>query len=468
VAAAGAGALTSDEEIRVYTGVLANLQSNTNALDEFVIHQTPDSFLLGEVSNDAWATIKADLMTQFACPEGFKYPENSEIDSIALMMTYTSWFAEGNPPLVLSVYELDKGTFGYNDVLSSREDVDKYWSGEDSTHVVVEDQIVVAAKPSDSLYSQSESKYYPIIRFKMTEPFVRKMNRLKLFPKQKEFNEFFKGLYLTSVQGNRTALYVNNITMIMYYHYPYTTKSTTGGDSTVIGTSAKYLYANSEVRQVNLYSFPNKNQVVEEMQLLKDTINFVVSPAYVYTVIDVPLAQYVDTILAKMHRDKQGDTLQTYINKAVLQVSVMNSEKTSTDADKWADPASDMLLIRQDSLQAFFDNHYLPSDDYCVLASLTQSINSDYTYSYRYDFDVSTLLYNAVHRKMNNETITDHAQMVLVPVHVDYTTSSSSVVVSQVKVNQTITYTEIRSAQLKTDPLDIDVVFSGFTINRVK
>lgn len=469
VASAGAGALTDDEEVRVRSGVLTGMQSSTDSLSDFVITQTPDSFLLGEVNTAVWATIKADLMTQFACPTGFVYPEGSQIDSIFFMMTYTSWFAEGNSPLRISVYELDLQTFDYEQPYTSSEDVYAYWSGDkDKTHVVVDDQVVVAAKPNDSIYSSTESKYYPVIRFKMTDQFVAKMNSIKTFPSQNEFNEFFKGLYITTTWGASTALYVDNLTMVLYYHYPYTTKTSAGTDTLVIETDAKSLYANSEVRQINRYSFPNKNQVVQQMQAMEESVNFVVSPSYVYTVLHLPLSQYVDTIVSAMIRP--NDTLQPYINKALMRVEVLNEKNTSSSSDKWADPASYMLLIRKDSLQSFFDNHKLPSADYCVLAAYSLSLDSNYNYSYHYDFDVSTLLYNEIHRTMRQESTTDLLDMVMIPVNVEYTTTTSSSgtsVVSQVKINQTITYTEIQSAQFLSDPLDIDVVFSGFSINSI-
>jgi len=458
VASAGAGALTADEEVRVRSGVLSGMVSSSDSVAEFSINQTPDSFLLGEVNTATWATIKADLLTQFAYPVEFTYPKGSQIDSIQLMMTCSSWFAEGNSPLRVSVYEMDRTPLYYDSVYSSSVDLNRFWSGNDSTHVVKEDQIVVAAQPKEKILSSSESKYYPVIRFKMTDAFVRKMNSKMKFRSQQDFNNFFKGLYITTTWGASTALYVGNITMIMYYHYSYEGSTTPAYDT-------KLLYANTEVRQVNRYSFPNKNKVVDAMQQNKDT-NYVISPGYVYTVLKLPLEQYVDTIIGRMRRDAEGDTLQPYINKALMRVDVLNVATTSTTSDKWADPASDMLLILRDSLQSFFTNRNLPSADYCLLGSLKPVVNSDYSMSYYYDFDMSTMLYNEVKRKIRGGATVGSLDMVMVPVHVEYSSSSTTTTtVSLVKLNQTITYTAIHSAQFKDNPLDIDVVCSGFTIN---
>lgn len=470
VASAGAGALTPDEEVRVYSGIFANIISKSDTIDGFQITQTPDSFLLGEVNTDVWATIKADLMTQFACPEGFEYPKSYDIDSIILMMTYSSWFADGNSPLRVSVYQMDLATFDYEATYSSHESIEKYISTkkvdgrvvvDEKTHAVEEDQNVVATHPKDSAYSSTEGKYYPIIRFKMNKAFVETMKTIKKFPSQKEFNKIFKGLYITTTWGASTALYVDNITMLIYYHY--TRETTSGSVDTIKDT--KFLYANDEVRQVNRYSFPNKEKVVNQLQAIKDT-NFVISPDYVYTVLTLPIDQYVDTIFKKMARSDQGDTLQPYVNKALMRVDVLNVGKTKTSSDRWADPASDMLLIYKDSVNAFFSNNRLPSSDYCVLGSLTQEVNSDYSVSYHYDFDVSTLLYNELRRQKSTRSKVGDVSFVMIPVHVTYSSSSTTTTtVSQVKINQTITFTQLHSAQFESDPLNIDVVFSGFTIN---
>lgn len=481
VASAGAGVLAQDEEVRVFTGTLGDIVSKSDTVAGFQITQTPDSFLLGEVNTDVWATIKADLLTQFACPTGYQFPKDAEIDSIGLMMTYTSWFAEGNSPLRVSVYAMDKGTFDYEGTYSSKILLSDYITtntiegrvvADDKTHAVEEDQMVVAAHAKDSIYSSTNKKYYPMIRFKMNKSFVDSMKSILAhnnyrFPSQKEFNKLFKGLYITTTWGASTALYVDNITMIIYHHYTYTTKTSKGQDTTITAKDSKYLYANSEVRQVNRYSFPNKSFVVNSLKLAEDSMNFVISPDYIYTILELPMDQYIDTIMAKMIRTDYGDTLQPYVNKALLQVDILNVGKTNTSSDKWADPAVNMLLIAKDSLSSFFSNNSLPSSEYSVLGTLTPTVNSDYSVSYHYNFDISTLLYNELRKQRKQRTKVGNVEMVMVPVHVTYTTSNSTSVISQVKINQTVTFTTIRSAQFKADPLNIDVVFSGFTINSI-
>ena len=67
---AGASALSPEDGIRVKSdtfSVSSALEAST------AISLTPDSFLLGECDTH-FGTIKADILAQFACPEGFEYP----------------------------------------------------------------------------------------------------------------------------------------------------------------------------------------------------------------------------------------------------------------------------------------------------------------------------------------------------------------------------------------------------------
>ena len=77
---AGASALLPEDGIRVKAdtfSVVSTLEAGS------AIAITPDSFLLGECDTH-FGTIKADILSQFACPLGFEYPyvETAEVDSV--------------------------------------------------------------------------------------------------------------------------------------------------------------------------------------------------------------------------------------------------------------------------------------------------------------------------------------------------------------------------------------------------
>ena len=72
-----------------------------------------DSFLLGEMESK-YGVLRASILTQLACPEGYHYPEGFVVDSICLFLYYASWEGDANSPLAINAYMLDKQTFSYS------------------------------------------------------------------------------------------------------------------------------------------------------------------------------------------------------------------------------------------------------------------------------------------------------------------------------------------------------------------
>ena len=70
---AGGSILEKEDEIYVRTDTFS-ISSSLVQCDSIV--SMPDSFLLGEMENK-YGTIHSDVLAQFACPIGFRYPENA-------------------------------------------------------------------------------------------------------------------------------------------------------------------------------------------------------------------------------------------------------------------------------------------------------------------------------------------------------------------------------------------------------
>ena len=75
-----------------------------------------DSFLLGEIETD-YGLLRASILTQFACPEGYHYPAGfavDSVDSVCLFMYYGSWEGDDLSPMSIDAYMMDKKTFRYS------------------------------------------------------------------------------------------------------------------------------------------------------------------------------------------------------------------------------------------------------------------------------------------------------------------------------------------------------------------
>jgi hypothetical protein len=121
-----------------------------------------------------------------------------------------------------------------------------------------------------------------------------------------------------------------------------------------------------------------------------------------------------------------------------------------------------MLLIKEENFNTFFAKNELPSDTSAILATLTVTADTLGKESYSYSYDLSSLL---TQQLRSNQPI-DELKFMLVPVSVTSTNSSSSTVITSVKQMQTISATRIRSAQNALQPIDLEMVYSGFNRTR--
>ena len=296
----------------------------------------------------------------------------------------------------------------------------------------------------------------PFVTFRLKDDFCNRFFAIKDFSDQSRFNQQFKGLYITSEFGGATILHVPEISMAVYYHYNYQQLYDT---TTYLETDIKGFYANSEVRQINHYEIINTQ--LEILELLEDDVDFILSPGYIFTELSIPMKLMKDSILNKI-----GDK-RAYINQALIDMEILNvfeGEADKYDRDFWAQPSKYMLLIKEDALHRFFTTNELPSDSCALLQSISVELDSLNETHYYYSYDLSTLLTQQL-RNNDSKSLPDTLKMVLVPVDVSTSTlssSSSTTTITSVKHKQTVSATAIRSANIKNNPMRLEVVYSGF------
>ncbi len=436
----GASILPEEDAIIVSVDTFS-VRSSLDRTD--YIYSSPDSMLLGECDS-RFGTIHADILTQLACPEGYQYEDGAVLDSVCIYVSYSTWFGDGMSPMSLSVYELDKATFSYTQRYKSSLDVSDYWSGEDSTYVLDHDRIIVAGAATDSA---GTGNYY--VSFKTNDRFANRFFNIRDFSSQEAYTQLFKGFYITTGFGSSTMLHVNDISLAVFYHYTY---SRAGVDT--LALNEKWFYANSEVRSINRINYTNST--FEELRKTEDSVNYIVSPANLQTRLGLPMREMADSIKKSISEKKRP-----YVNLARLQIDVLNvytgqtSQKTSDD---WAQPAPYMLLLKEDSSERFFTNKEFLTDTCAIISPLTSGTDSVGNTIYYYDYDITTLLTRQLRTEGNPDTL----YMLLVPVSVEISSTSSTTTISAVYPMQTVSATAIRSAQDKQCPMRLEVVYSGF------
>ena len=443
VVGAGSSVLESEDSIIVR----ADTFSLTSSLVRGgAVTATPDSFMLGELDSK-YGHLHADLLTQLACPVGFRYPEGAVLDSVCLFLYYRYAQGDENTPLAINVYAMDRATFAYNEPLRSDTAIGVYCSLEDSTKMLDYPIVVTAKQYTDSTYYSSSNEYVPTITLRLNDHWAQKMFAADDYSSQEAFNQLFKGVYITSEFGGATLLSILDVNMGIYYHFPYER----AGVETVIEEDMKGLYANHEVRQLNRYIWLDGD--LQALEQNTDT-NFIISPAHIYTQLTFPMAAM---------KEKMTSTLgsrRAYVNRAHLTLPVLNhydgvaSQRTRDD---WAQPAQTMLLIRRSDLDRFFNENMMLSDSIAMYATLQSQTDDEDVTTYSYEFDLSTLLTEQL-----REDRFGSLNMLLVPVSVTTMTTSSSYTITDVRYNQSLTATEIYSAQHPIYKLELEVVYSGF------
>lgn len=458
VTSAGESVLDDDDAIIV----LVDTFPITSGIDscKAIISQA-DSCLLGEMETD-YGLLRASVMTQLACPEGFSYPEGATVDSICLFMYYSSWEGSGLSPMAISAYMMDKKTFNYNSTYPTDLQLSDYCTMDENGHpafpILVNHRIVAASEKMDSVVD-SYGNVMPMVRMRLNDNFKDYFWAIQSFESQEAFNKQFKGLVIESSFGSSTILNVSNLSMGVYYSFKY---NKAGKDTTI--HTMKSFYANAEVRMVNRLEYRDKREWIEELKKDSDTYNYIIAPAGVYTRMVFPMARITDSIMAHMITIDGEDIKfkRPYVNKAAVRVAVENvysgsaSQKTRND---WLQPADHMLLIKEESMERFFAKKELPSDTCALLSALTQSVDSSGNAIYYYTYDLSDFLTNQL-RQLNTD---DELRMMLVPVSVNTTNTAGSATggITAVRQQETLSATKIRSAK---NGMELELVYCGFAI----
>ena len=451
VVSAGSSALQGDDAegvvVRVDTlfDIVSSIQSALPA------YSSPDSCLLGECRSADYGILKADLLTQFACPEGWVYPDSSALDSVCLYIYYRSFYGDGNAPLGINVYELDGGErLCYDSAYSSDTDIRRFTTVTRS--VLSQTEVISPANPTDSVYSSSLETYMPFVRMKLNAEQASRLFNIRDYSSQEAFNQSFPGLYITSVYGSSAALYIYSLCLTIHYHFTYLE-----GKEYKTMSDNKVLYANSEVKQLCHYEYANRDNIL--YSLGQDTAcDYILSPANIYTHLTVPTTDLMTRI------DSGVQDRTPYINLARLRIDVLNGGSKGKKEDNWAVPADNMLLLKEDAYDRIFKENKLPSDTSALLGTLTSSYNSETAgYEYYYSFDMSSLFTDML-RNSKHDTL----QMILVPVETEYTTTSSTTYLSSIRMKQSVSATRIRSSRNAQSPMKVEVVYSGFNTKKAR
>lgn len=335
-----------EDLITVYTDTF-QMKASTVRLDS-VFAKTSDC-LLGEMYDPVYGNIKADVLCQFYCEEGFEFskePYNGKIDSVELLIFHPyrssgglNIYGDSLSPMQLTVYPIDRPlarNFYTNDNPENYSDMQNPFGAATFTA----HDFSISDSVRNAVNENGYKTFTPYIRIKLPTELGQKfyeetINNPSSFASQDAFNEFFPGIYITNTYGSGCLVKTQGEHIEMHIYYNHAEKDTLGQDSLIF--RYELFGVSKDIIQINRFENHNLDQLLDE----NDTHTYVRAPAGVCTRLVLPTTEISANV----------DINDRYINGFTLELKYLPEDEW----DYAYAPPSHLLLLPEDSLITFFE-----------------------------------------------------------------------------------------------------------------
>ena len=242
------------------------------------------------------------------------------------------------------------------------------------------------------------------------------------------------GFYLKTTDGSGVIAEISSTQLLTYYKFRE-------NDSTFVGS--KMFSSTEEVLQTTLIN--NDKSTIQ--RLVEDnSCTYLKTPAGIFTEVTLP----VDSI--KRGRSLNDEHLKDTIASARIVFQTMR--ETSNNSEYVLTEPTNLLMIERDSLYTFFNNGHLPNSTTSFIASYNSSTKV-YTFS-----NIASLI-NHMWQRRNSSA--NWNKVVLIPVEVNTTSSSTSTSSTVVSVNNAMDISSVRligGSENRHAPVRISVIYN--------
>lgn len=325
------------------------------------------AFLLGSFYDSEYGRLKADFTTAFYHGDNNLFnKEMTSIDSVVLRLNYHTWVGDSLARMVAKVYPAKAlpTIFEYSNI-----DLKKY---AESTLWATKTYTAYDRSVPDSV--RQASGYYPNVSFDLSqckmpgsaltiaEAFYKEWKtNPATFGGIKEFENFFKGVYVTTEGGDGSLLRCFEARLEFKYRY----KLSSGKDTTAIA----YIESRNDIKSACQYINDTKDIPLNQQNL---DATYIKAPAGLSTQYTIPIKKIKEIL---------GDRV---LNTVKFKVSAYPPEDRMYALNV---PAS-LMLIKSDSLNVFFKKSKAVQAPYSFKATI-----SNYTYNFG---DISALIRDAI------------------------------------------------------------------------
>jgi hypothetical protein len=345
--------------------------------------------------------IPANILTQIDSNYGpitkISSPKNVRADSVFFVIAYSNeFFGDSTALQSVDVYALNKTL----EPSFARQ----YFTNTDVSEFCKKDTLL-----GSSMYRVRDGRE---IRVKLNNDFGERLAKVyqkgSNIDRQAQFNEFFKGVYVSHSFNGECIVKVEAAGIMLYYSYDADITTTYNGVEVTVNSaslsvnplvSSVFLSANRAVERVNLI---NQVDLKEKFPSLQNRdVTYTYTPAGMYTAVNIPFQTMVDLIKAS-DSTTTVDTDKIMFNSARL---TLYTKKFDREPWRSATPNPYMLLLHQDSVVPFFHKNKSPDGMSSFVAAYNSTTES-------YTFDVT----RAVQKKLSGQEVPFSENMVLVPI----------------------------------------------------
>lgn len=444
-------------ETDIITSSVQTFTFNTRSVELGPVAANSTKCYIGRVTDPATdIDVSADFIALFHTPENYSLPESDRIikntdgsifcPSIELRLYFKSYKGDGNNPMKLAVYELDKDNV-------VREDVTYYTNTNLFSFVNPQRLTPVAEKTFtaiDQTISEEEresSDYYACIRIPLDTSEGQRILQLMVehpeyFADSYQFSHHVcPGYYFMLKSGNGTLITIDVCVMNVNFQYKDTNGSTLDGVARFSATP--------EVIQST--RFENKG-IEQLMASINDGQGNPVKP-YTYLTSPAGIVTEVTLPVDEIYQNHENDS----ISRARMVLTRINSE----DTDIFSTPSS-LLMIRPGKLTSFFENREVADaittyvSDFSITSNTFTFENINRLISYLYHEKQSIMQRDGLTTEQYAAAYPDWNRVMLVPV---VTAVNSSNILTSVQHDFSLCSARIVGG---TKPLSMQVIYSTY------
>ena len=316
---------------------------------------------LGRYTDEQFGEFTADFIAQFTCMDNFKFEEDiTDITGLSLFLQYSTFFGDSLNGMRLQVDTLNKviAEKNINTFYTSVNPSDYY--NKQAKPIALKAYSAVGPSAMDDTYSGTRVITQAVkLPKELGEFMYNKYKEDKNYYKDASalIKNVLKGIYVQSTHGDGTILYINNITLRLYYDLMLESSS---GKKDSLSSRFYDFAATKEVIQANHFKNDNRlNDLVENPNR-----TYIKSPAGIFTEAIFPITE--------IYSEHKNDTL----NGVNVSFTRYNEEESKYPMNI----PQYVLMVRKQDMFSFFEENKITNNKTSFLSQYSSS-NNTYTFT---------------------------------------------------------------------------------------